>query len=45
MGTRVWFALLHKGRYYRVYHRHDSYFSGLGAMLEAELKSMDLATL
>jgi hypothetical protein len=45
MGTRGWFALLHKGRYYRVYHHYDCYFSGLGAMLEAELKSMDLATL
>jgi hypothetical protein len=45
MGTRGWFALLHKGRYYRVFHHNDCYFNGLGAMLEEELKSMDLATL
>jgi hypothetical protein len=45
MGTRGWFALLHKGRYYRVYQNYDCYFSHLGANLEAELKSMDLATL
>jgi hypothetical protein len=45
MGTRGWFALLHKRRYYRVFQSHDCYFSSLGAELEAELKSMDLATL
>jgi hypothetical protein len=45
MGTRGWFALLHKGRYYRVYQNGDCYFDGLGKGLEAELKSMDLSAL
>jgi tRNA A-37 threonylcarbamoyl transferase component Bud32 len=45
MGTSGWFALLHKGRYYRVHQHYDCYFSGLGAELEKELKSMDLETL
>jgi hypothetical protein len=45
MGTSGWFALLHKGRYYRVHHHYDCYFFSLGRKLEEELKSMDLTTL
>jgi hypothetical protein len=45
MGTRGWFALLHKGRYYRVLQNCDCYFHGLGRQLEEELKSMDLSAL
>ena len=47
MGTGGWFALLHKGRYYRVRRYYDSYFSGLGTSIEKKLKqaSHDLAAL
>ena len=37
MGTRGWFVLLHKGKYYRVFCNYDCYPDGLGLKLVEEL--------
>jgi Protein kinase domain len=38
MATRGWFVLFHRGRYYRIFVHHDSYFEGLGASIVREIK-------